>query len=327
MVRAKLEKNKGTSKSLAVIGRLLVSFMLIGLVMFFFSLRMISNKTGGIGASGLQEGQHSTLLRMAQSLQDPRTTATTMVSTSLTQAAAQLTSSTMSTTTSTLHDDYHLHNSNNLDGVQTPFMHQQMMDSCPESLRLNLPLSMAQPEFIDKVFDGLEQTQVHGDPLDYVMVNFDTLVKERGALSSGFWAEFGVFQGKTLVKAYRELVQKKTLFQGIIAGFDSFQGLPEKWRSYQQGFFSTNFDKVRKSVPKDVVLKVGWFQNTIGEFLEEHPRLAATLINHDGDLFVSTAITFALAGQRIVSGTIMCCKYVMGCVFLQMLNFACARCS
>lgn len=198
-----------------------------------------------------------------------------------------------------------------LSGLQTLEMHQKMMSSCPMDLRLQTYRTMTFPEFIDKVFDGLEKVPVSQDPLDYVASQYSKLMEERGALASGFWSEFGVWEGKTLKECYNNL--KNTNFEGTIAGFDSFEGLPVHWReSFVQGTFATDFEVVRANVPEEVKLYQGWFQNTIGKFLEDYPNTPAGLINHDGDVFLSTAITFSLLNDRIVPGTLLCFDELIG---------------
>jgi len=198
-----------------------------------------------------------------------------------------------------------------LSGLQTPEMHEKMMSSCPADLRLETNPTMTLPEFVDKVFDGLEQVEVPEDPLLHVAQKYSHFMENRGALGTGFWAEFGVWNGGTLIKAYDRL--EKTRFTGPIAGFDSFEGLPETWRgNFKEGRFATDYDSVREKVPDKIALYKGWFQDTIGTFLFDNPDTPAGFINHDGDLFLSTAITFSLLNNRIVPGTLMCFDELIG---------------
>jgi hypothetical protein len=218
-----------------------------------------------------------------------------------------------------------------LDGLQTPAMREQMLASCPKNLHLTTNAAMNHTAFIDKTFDALLRTQVKEDPLVYVARNFAKFAKERGALPAGFWAEFGVFKGNSLIQQHGLLrdngggtTTSGFGFKGVMAGFDSFQGLPEDWRTtdkgkdgapgmwYKKGTFSTPYDETRKKVPADVLLYKGWFQNSIIVFLQEYPSLPASFIHHDGDLFVSTTITFQLLGERIVPGTVMCFDELFG---------------
>uniref|UniRef100_A0A7S3DXG4 Uncharacterized protein n=1 Tax=Entomoneis paludosa TaxID=265537 RepID=A0A7S3DXG4_9STRA len=133
-------------------------------------------------------------------------------------------------------------------------------------------------------------------------------------LKSGFWAEFGVFTGSTLKYASEHV--KGTNFSGLMVGFDSFEGLPEHWRQhFPAGEFAKGdglYNLVREKIPKIVKLYKGWFQNTISTFIEEHPHMPAALIHHDGDLFLSTTITFQMLHDRIVPGTHIIFDELMG---------------
>ena len=84
--------------------------------------------------------------------------------------------------------------------------------------------------------------------------------------------------------AYNQLVggpKSSSEFTGVIAGFDSFDGLPEKWRgSFDQGAFATQYEKVRNSIPESVELYRGWFQDTIIDFKTNHADVPAAVIHH-----------------------------------------------
>ena len=83
-----------------------------------------------------------------------------------------------------------------------------------------------------------------------------------GALSEGFWAEFGVYRGASLIHAHRHLKKPATggiggtcRFNGTMAGFDSFEGLPEKWLdTHPLGTFreADLYSRVRNDVPAGI---------------------------------------------------------------------------
>jgi hypothetical protein len=162
------------------------------------------------------------------------------------------------------------------------------------------------PEFIDATLKALDlaSKDITGDerPIDFLVKHYD----EFPSITNGFWAEFGVFYGSTLDMAHKGLVSQKT-FGGTIAGFDSFEGLPEKWRDgFDKGKFGENsrtFKQVRSKLPPEVELYKGWFQDTIPVFKDNHSGNPAALIHHDGDLFLSTTITLQLLDNRIKPGT------------------------
>ena len=111
----------------------------------------------------------------------------------------------------------------------------------------------------------------------------------------GMALEFGVYQGRTL-KVIAEARRHQQVF-----GFDSFQGLPEDWRSnIPAGTFAT------RQLP-DVVgaeLVVGWFSDTVADFLADHPDPVAFL-HLDADLYSSTATALEQVGPKLEAGSVI----------------------
>lgn len=90
--------------------------------------------------------------------------------------------------------------------------------------------------------------------------------------------EFGVWSGYTL-----EIIANN--FLGKVYGFDSFKGLPEKWRDgFDKGHFKT------ETIPsvKNAEIIVGYFENTLKKFLKNLDK-KIKLIHFDADLYSSTA--------------------------------------
>ncbi|MGQ0775912.1 MAG: class I SAM-dependent methyltransferase [Pseudonocardiales bacterium] len=111
----------------------------------------------------------------------------------------------------------------------------------------------------------------------------------------GMALEFGVYNGRTL-KVIADARKHKQVF-----GFDSFQGLPEDWRSgLPAGTFATN-------QPPDVAgaeLVVGWFDDTLADFLANHPGPVAFL-HLDADLYSSTVTVLENVGPRLRPGSVI----------------------
>lgn len=220
-----------------------------------------------------------------------------------------------------------------LDGVMDMQDIHQMQKDCPPNRKLWANSSEPFDAFLHQVFVTANNS-VHEPfqrPIEEIADRFEHLVKTNRFLTRGFWAEFGVFEGKTLEYASDRIVragggvandptriekqpQQKSqpqLFQGVMAGFDSFQGLPVSWRKgFPKGDFGGRgkldiYSMVRSKLPLQVELYKGWFQDTIGIFKDKYPRMPAAVIHHDGDLFLSTAITLQLLADRIVPGTHM----------------------
>ena len=112
---------------------------------------------------------------------------------------------------------------------------------------------------------------------------------------NGLYLEFGVFMGGTINHIARQI-------NHTIHGFDSFQGLPEKWGSMPAGQFNRQGEPPQ--VLDNVKLHIGWFDQTLPPFLAQHPEQVAFL-HIDCDLYSSArAVLWGLA-ERIVPGTII----------------------
>ena len=97
------------------------------------------------------------------------------------------------------------------------------------------------------------------------------------------WLEFGVWQGTTI-----NYISKFT--EDIVYGFDSFEGLPEKWRDgFDKGMFSIGGSQ--PEVNNNVVLVKGWFNETLENFIKEQNK-KISFIHLDADLYSSTKYVF-----------------------------------
>jgi hypothetical protein len=115
------------------------------------------------------------------------------------------------------------------------------------------------------------------------------------APAEGLYLEFGVYSGGTL----RQMVEAAPA--GTVFGFDSFEGLPEHWRSgFDVGAFSV---EGLPDVP-GAELVVGWFDATLPGFLADHPEPLAFL-HLDADLYSSTKTALDALEDRIRPGTIV----------------------
>jgi hypothetical protein len=127
---------------------------------------------------------------------------------------------------------------------------------------------------------------------------------------SGHVMEFGVYQGLTL-KIISDHFYNQTVW-----GFDSFEGLPEPWfmmssqsgPRHPAGRFA--LDKKELSVVVDqfakrnVKLAPGWFNQSIGPWMNDNPGSVAFL-HIDCDLYSSTLDILNLLNDRIVPGTVI----------------------
>ncbi|KAI1503741.1 hypothetical protein F5X99DRAFT_374306 [Biscogniauxia marginata] len=124
-----------------------------------------------------------------------------------------------------------------------------------------------------------------GDTLCYAL---------NAAPKEGMTLEFGVYSGATLQRIAAGRA-------GEVYGFDSFQGLPETWRSgFSAGTFAVN---TPPEVP-GAKLVVGWFHETLPRFLAEHPGPIA-LLHVDSDLYSSAVTVLEHCGPRLRAGSIL----------------------
>lgn len=111
-------------------------------------------------------------------------------------------------------------------------------------------------------------------PLHYVFEDYK-LTHREGTL----WLEFGVASGGT-INYFSKFTEHE------VYGFDSFQGLPEKWRDgFDEGAF--DMDGIPPRVNENVVLIQGWFQDTLVDFLKQQNK-KISFIHIDCDLYSST---------------------------------------
>lgn len=107
--------------------------------------------------------------------------------------------------------------------------------------------------------------------------------------------EFGVWSGSTINHIASHM-------PGKVYGFDSFEGLPERWRD---GFPRSTFKTSElPRVHDNVELVRGWFEETLPSFLAAHPQDAAFL-HIDCDLYSSTKTILEAFSPRIRPGCVI----------------------
>jgi len=112
---------------------------------------------------------------------------------------------------------------------------------------------------------------------------------------AGLIAEFGVWKGDT-INYIAEHVEEQ------VYGFDSFQGLPEKWRDgFEQGAFRM---EKPPDVRDNVSLVQGWFSETLRPFLDSHEG-KISFAHVDCDLYSSTIEVLNQLAGRFQDGSII----------------------
>ncbi len=117
--------------------------------------------------------------------------------------------------------------------------------------------------------------------------------------TAGLALEFGVATGTTL-----EIISTAAASIPAIesvTGFDSFDGIPETWRT---GFTAGTF--ARADIPRipGAEIVVGLFDDTLPGFLDGNPS-AVSFLHLDADLYSSTATVLTALTDRIVPGTVI----------------------
>jgi Macrocin-O-methyltransferase (TylF) len=114
------------------------------------------------------------------------------------------------------------------------------------------------------------------------------------APTKGLILEFGVASGRT-IRHIAGLTGRE------IHGFDSFEGLPESWRT---GFDQGMFAQPLPDVPAHVSLHKGWFTETLPPFVHTTSDPVA-LLHIDCDLYSSTTFVLNALADRIGAGTVI----------------------
>jgi predicted O-methyltransferase YrrM len=114
----------------------------------------------------------------------------------------------------------------------------------------------------------------------------------------GLVLEFGVFRGATIRLIAARCPGEK------IYGFDSFEGLPEKWVGSRNT--STTMDRGGQlpQVPSNVELVKGLFGDTLPGFLKAHPGEIG-FVHIDCDIYSSTREVFAQIGARLAPSSVI----------------------
>ncbi len=146
------------------------------------------------------------------------------------------------------------------------------------------------------------------ETVDYITTNMsDALIRKDAyavltyasncAHLDGLYLEFGVRSGGTINHIARRNPGR------TIHGFDSFDGLPEAWSGYtmDKGAFRGEGIPV---VADTVELHVGWFDETLPQFLEVHTADVA-FVHIDSDIYSSAKTVLDNLAPRIRPGSII----------------------
>jgi O-methyltransferase len=114
------------------------------------------------------------------------------------------------------------------------------------------------------------------------------------------YLEFGVCEGHS----FRWWLSKCTNPQSRFYGFDTFEGLPEKWGPYQKGEMFSHMPEINDDRGKFIK---GLFQDTLPDFILNNNlnNGKRKLIHLDADLFSSTLFTLGTLAPYLKKGDIL----------------------
>lgn len=112
---------------------------------------------------------------------------------------------------------------------------------------------------------------------------------------TGLVLEFGVASGRSITRI-AETVSLRQVY-----GFDSFDGLPEDWRT---GITKGAFAGPLPAVPSNVTLIKGLFSDTLPAFAKQHTD-PISFLHVDCDLYSSTADILDHLGDRLKPGSVI----------------------
>lgn len=123
---------------------------------------------------------------------------------------------------------------------------------------------------------------------------YDALKRGLELAGEGWALEMGVHWGRTLqmITDYRH---------DRVAGFDSFEGLPEDWIDvWTKGTFA--LDRPPEVMGAEIV--VGWFHETLPQWLDAHPGRIA-FVHIDSDLYTSAKTVLDALEDRLEPGCVI----------------------
>jgi hypothetical protein len=114
------------------------------------------------------------------------------------------------------------------------------------------------------------------------------------------YMEFGVAGGTS----FNWWIDRNKHAASRFFGFDTFEGLPEKWGAFEKGSMAHALDSLQINDPRASLHK-GLFQDSLLPFLEGYNNGNKKLIHLDADLFSSTIFTLSQLYRFLRPGDIL----------------------
>jgi len=129
---------------------------------------------------------------------------------------------------------------------------------------------------------------------------YEYVINKLGLKDEPFdYIEFGVSEGYSIKWWSEHIEHQKTRF----FGFDTFEGLPEKWGTYRKGDMNCSMPQFED---ERVILIKGLFQETLPVFLKnQYESKYRKVIHLDADLFSSTLFVLTSMAPVLRCGDIL----------------------
>ena len=114
------------------------------------------------------------------------------------------------------------------------------------------------------------------------------------------YIEFGVAGGHS----FKWWLERNKNIASRFYGFDTFEGLPEKWGHFEKGDMAVAMDSLNINDSRGSLYK-GLFQDTLLPFLENYDNKNRKLIHMDADLFSSTIFTLSQIYRFLKPGDVI----------------------
>lgn len=154
---------------------------------------------------------------------------------------------------------------------------------------------------IDEPIDESDPSKLDQERMKTLNAEFEHCMKL--CSDDGWFLEFGVYRGRS-INACSCLRPNNTFY-----GFDSFEGLPEKWAMSETKIIDEKhfaLDQLPK-VNKNVILIPGLFEQSLPAWIEENLNSNSTIswLHIDSDLYSSAKCVLNSLNDYIVEGTII----------------------
>jgi O-methyltransferase len=129
---------------------------------------------------------------------------------------------------------------------------------------------------------------------------YEAIAEQEGLFSEAIdYFEFGVAGGYSFKWWLQHNVNDNSRFYG----FDTFEGLPEKWGAFEKGSMAYTLDSLQINDSRASFYK-GLFQQTLLPFLDRYDNRNRKLIHIDSDLFSSAIFTMSQLYRFLKPGDI-----------------------